>query len=80
MMEERYRHPFVKRRKLLGLTQREIGEAAGVQSRAVQDWEAGKHEPKLTAKGFANLCRLLQCSIDDLAADFEESQRQKSKT
>ena len=72
MMTETYRHPFVKRRKLLGLTQREVGDAAGVRSRAVQDWEAGKHEPKLTAKGFANLCRLMKCSIEDLANDFED--------
>lgn len=75
-MEEIYRHPFVKRRKLLGLTQREVGDAAGVLSRAVQDWEAGKHEPKLTARKFAELCKLLKCSIEDLAADFEAVNQQ----
>lgn len=69
----------MKRRKLLGLTQKQVGDAAGVRSRAVQDWEAGKHEPKLTAKGFASLCRLFQCSIEDLATDFEESRQSEIK-
>lgn len=66
----------MKRRKLLGLTQAQIGDAAGVRSRAVQDWEAGKHEPRLTAKRFAALCELMKCSIEDLAADFEELNQQ----
>lgn len=73
-MAEKYRHPFVKRRKLLDLTQQEIADVAGVRARAVQDWEAGKHQPKLTARKFADLCRLLKCSIDDLAEDFETIQ------
>ena len=71
-MAEKYRHPFVKRRKLLKLTQQQIADAAGVRARAVQDWEAGKHQPKLTATGFAELCKLLKCSIEELASDFEE--------
>lgn len=75
-MTEKYRNAFVKRRKQLGLTQHDVATAARVRTRAVQDWEAGKHQPKLTASGFANLCRLLKCSIDELAADFEELKQQ----
>lgn len=71
-MKETYRHRFVKRRKALGLTQAQLGDVAGVKTRAVQDWEAGKHQPKLTAKRFAALCELMKCSIEELAADLEE--------
>lgn len=75
-MTKKYRNAFVKRRKLLKLTQEDVAAAAGVRARAVQNWEAGVHQPMLTATDFANLCRLLKCSIDELAADFEEMQQQ----
>lgn len=66
----------MKRRKQLGYTQEDIANVVGVRARAVSTWEAGKHTPKLTPRQFAELCSLLKCSIQELAADFEEIHQQ----
>lgn len=65
-------HPFVKRRKALHLTQADVAKSIGLSTRAIQLWEAGTHEPRLTLSQVVNLCRLLECRPEDLAADFEE--------
>jgi DNA-binding XRE family transcriptional regulator len=65
-------HPFVKRRKALQLTQADVAKSIGLSTRAIQLWEAGTHEPRLTLGQVVNLCGLLQCTPEDLAADFEE--------
>lgn len=77
-MEEKYRHPFVKRRKLLGYTQEDIADVAGVRARAVQTWESGRHQPKLKPQQFADLCDFLKCTIQELAADFAEIEREQA--
>ena len=61
---------FVKRRKALKLTQKQIGDEVGVTSRTVQSWELGEHPPQLTPLKAWKLCQILQCSIEDLARDF----------
>jgi len=61
---------FVKRRKLLKLTQKQVGDAVGVTSRTVQSWELGEHPPQLTPLKAWKLCQILQCSIEDLAKYF----------
>ncbi|MGG6237213.1 helix-turn-helix transcriptional regulator [Nodosilinea sp. AN01ver1] len=65
-------HPFVKRRKALNLTQAEVANSIGLSTRAIQLWEAGTHEPRLTLRQVVELCRLMQCGPEDLASDFEE--------
>jgi len=61
---------FVKRRKSLGLTQREVAEALGVTSRTIQSWELGENMPRLAPLQMLKLCRVLKCSLEELAADF----------
>ncbi len=61
---------FVKRRKALKLTQKQVGDAVGVTSRTVQSWELGEHPPQLTPLKAWKLCQVLQCSIEDLAQYF----------
>lgn len=63
---------FVKRRKALELTQEAIANAVGLRIRTVQKWEAGEFMPKLNPVQWAALCRLLQCTPDELAEDFLE--------
>lgn len=59
------------RRRILGLTQRQVGEAVGVTSRAVQSWESGEHIPRLSPVRMARLCEVLKCTIQELASDFQ---------
>jgi len=61
---------FVKRRRELKLTQQQIADAVGVSSRTVQRWELGENLPELSLLQAFKLCKLLRCTIDDLAKDF----------
>lgn len=61
---------FVKRRRALKLTQLQVANALGVSPRTVQRWELGETLPALTVLQVWQLCELLQCSIQELAADF----------
>ena len=61
---------FVKRRKALKLTQRQVADALGVAPRTVQSWELGEYTPTLNALQFWRLCQLLKCTAEDLARDF----------
>lgn len=54
-------------RTRLELTQRQVAEAIGVSVQTVSNWETGSSTPKLTPKQMRALCRVLQCSLDDLA-------------
>ncbi|NEP02551.1 MAG: helix-turn-helix transcriptional regulator [Symploca sp. SIO2E9] len=57
---------LMKLRKRLGLTQRKVAEAVGVTDQSVSNWEAGRFEPRLTISQMQALCRILQCSLDEL--------------
>ncbi|MGV0025001.1 helix-turn-helix transcriptional regulator [Phormidesmis priestleyi] len=57
---------FAALRKKLGLTQRQVAEAIRVTDQTVSNWEAGRFEPKLTISQTQALCRILQCSLDEL--------------
>ena len=61
---------FVKRRKALKLTQRQVADVIGVAPRTVQSWELGEYTPTLNALQYWRLCVLLKCSAEDLARDF----------
>jgi len=63
---------FVRRRKALGLTQAAVAESVDMTIRSVQKWEAGEFMPKLDPVQWATLCRLLECTPDELAEDFVE--------
>ena len=72
MAKPNLENKFVKRRKALGVSQSQIAEAIGRDVRSISDWENGRRLPELNPRQFANLCLLLQCSIHDLANDFEQ--------
>lgn len=53
----------MKRRKELGLTQRQIAEAVGVTTQTVSNWETGLYTPTLTLDQTDKLCKILQADI-----------------
>jgi DNA-binding XRE family transcriptional regulator len=63
-------------RKRLGLTQKQVADAVGVTDQTVSNWEAGRFEPRLTISQMQALCRVLQCSLDELPSftDAEKSE------
>ncbi len=56
-----------QRRQLLNLTQRKVADEVGVTIITVQNWEAGRHIPKLYPKQMKALCDLLKFTVEDLA-------------
>jgi len=62
---------LAERRRELGLTQQQIGEALGVDQAAVARWESGEFRPR--GKNLIALADLLRCSVDDLLGRRGES-------
>ncbi|MEM9807806.1 MAG: helix-turn-helix transcriptional regulator [Cyanobacteria bacterium P01_D01_bin.56] len=73
MKKESGRGWFVERRKVLGITQKDLADSLGLNPRAISDWENGRHTPKLTPKQMHTLCAKLQCTLLDLVEMFEPS-------
>ena len=71
MVEANLESKFVMRRKALKITQKQISEAIGISPRSISKWEQGHHMPKLNPVQFSTLCTMLNCSIHELASDFE---------
>jgi DNA-binding XRE family transcriptional regulator len=67
---------LMRLRKRLGLTQKQVADAVGVTDQSVSNWEAGRFEPRLTISQMQALCRVLQCSLDELPSfsDAEKSE------
>lgn len=55
-------------RKRLHLTQREVAKAVGVDDQTISNWEKGKSKPKLDPAQTFALCKVLQCSLEELAS------------
>lgn len=71
MKKKSGREWFVERRKALGITQKDLADALGLNPRAISDWENGRHTPKLTPSQMHILCTKLQCTLLDLVEMFE---------
>lgn len=56
-----------QRREALNVTQRQIALALDVTVTTVQNWEAGRHIPKLYPIQMKVLCDLLKLTLDELA-------------
>ncbi|HAZ45337.1 MAG TPA: XRE family transcriptional regulator [Cyanobacteria bacterium UBA11369] len=67
---------LIRLRKRLGLTQKQVADAVGVTDQTVSNWEVGRFEPRLTISQMQALCRVLQCSLDELPSftDAEKSE------
>lgn len=68
--EDRQRSPLVALREKVGLTQEALADALGVTDHTVRNWEKGRAEPRLTISQTKILCRVLQCSLEDLPDSF----------
>ncbi len=55
-----------QRRRSLKLTQRRVAEELGVTIITVQNWEAGRHIPKLYLPQTKALCDLLNVTLEEL--------------
>jgi transcriptional regulator with XRE-family HTH domain len=61
---------FLLRRRSKQLSQGDIAKALQVTSQTVSNWENGKSVPSLDPDQFFKLCKLLDISMEDLAAAF----------
>lgn len=60
-------------RKRLDLTQKEVAKAVGVDDQTVSNWEHGKNnKPKLDPAQTLALCKILQCSLEELASTITD--------
>lgn len=64
---------ILRLRKRLGLTQKQIADAIGVTVQTVSNWEAGRSEPLLKIGQTLALCRVLQCSLEELDAAIKNN-------
>ena len=62
--------PLKALRRQAELTQEQLARHLGVSTRAVQAWEGGEYPPTLTIPQVKTLCRVLNCSLNDLPDDF----------
>jgi len=69
---------LVKRRKELGLTQRQVAETIGVTVQTVSNWETGINLPKLTIPQVVKLCEVLNTDIYELKKIFYEKNEKKA--
>ncbi|NEO99330.1 MAG: helix-turn-helix transcriptional regulator [Symploca sp. SIO2E9] len=56
-----------KRRESLNFTQRQLALKLDMTVTTVQNWESGRHIPKLTPKQMKLLCDLLNFTLEELA-------------
>ena len=66
-MTSEYGDVIMRLRSKAALTQRQIAEALGITVQTVSNWETGTRKPKLTPKETLSLCRILNCSLEELA-------------
>jgi DNA-binding XRE family transcriptional regulator len=52
-----------------GLTQRKLAELLNKTVQTISSWEVGRAEPRLTIDEAKALCKILNCTLDDLASD-----------
>ena len=64
---------LMRLRRRAGLSQIELAEALGVNNQTVSNWEKGHRALKLSPVMMLNLCKALQCSLEELAGEFSES-------
>lgn len=73
-MENRTGQFIARRRKAIGLTQKELADRLGVTNKAVSKWETGGGMPDISV--LQELSRILEVSVDELlAGEFEEESR-----
>lgn len=71
MEQEKYQSKLMARRIELGFTRDDVARALDLTTRTIRNWETNKNEPQLLPWQSAELCRMLNCSIDELAGYFQ---------
>ncbi|OUL23040.1 transcriptional regulator [Nostoc sp. RF31YmG] len=69
-MSSKYGDVIMRLRARAGLTQRQVAEALGMTVQTVSNWENGVRIPKLSPKETISLCRVLNCSLEELADEL----------
>jgi DNA-binding XRE family transcriptional regulator len=72
-MAERSTLELVELRKRAGVTQKMLAEALEVSDHTIRNWEKGRAEAELQLWQVKALCRILQCSLDELPDRFKTS-------
>jgi transcriptional regulator with XRE-family HTH domain len=54
-------------------TQRQLGDALGLRSQTISDWERGFTNPRMSLRQAAILCHELNCTIDELADAVDQA-------
>jgi transcriptional regulator with XRE-family HTH domain len=67
-MGENYVSTIARLRKAKGLTQRQVADALDVDVSSVRNWEKSRDGVNMFVR-VAKLCRLLDCSAEDLYED-----------
>jgi DNA-binding XRE family transcriptional regulator len=70
-MNKKETRNLTRLREKSGLTQRQMGELLGVTDQTVSNWERGVKAMKLTVKQTRLLCRLFNCTIEELDDQLE---------
>lgn len=77
-MENRTGQFIARRRKAIGLTQKELADRLGVTNKAVSKWETGGGMPDISV--LQELSRILEVSVDELlAGEYEEESRPEKR-
>lgn len=77
-MENRTGQFIARRRKAVGLTQKELADRLGVTNKAVSKWETGGGMPDISV--LQELSRILEVSVDELlAGEYEEESRTEKR-
>jgi len=64
---------LVQLRKSRNLTQKQVADFVCVTDQTVSNWETGRSEPRLTPKQTLSLCRILQCSLEELVEAVQDT-------
>jgi len=64
---------LVQIRKKCNLTQKQVADSICITDQTVSNWETGRSEPKLTPKQILSLCKILQCSLEELVEAVQDT-------
>ena len=73
IMTKRSTLTLVELRKRAGVTQKMLADALGVSDHTIRNWEKGRAEAELQLWQVKALCRVLQCSLEELPDRFKTS-------
>ena len=78
-VENRTGQFIARRRKAIGLTQKELADRLGVTNKAVSKWETGGGMPDISV--LQELSRVLEVSVDELlSGEYEEESHPEKRT